>query len=163
MSEPGADGAPELDSEMSEPVGTVSPSFESNVRLTYNVVLDIVLLKICAVLYSQYEIIVGGGDGSLAVLVNADGPVRVSWNVPFAPGVSFVGPENAPFITPSGVIVTTVGSKATNVVSADGVPLDVPANTPPFNVGLVGEIVANAPAGDGDGLGAGTSVCVAVD
>jgi len=40
--------------------------------------------------------------------------------VPFAPGVSFVGPDNAPFISPAGVIVT-VGAEPTNVVSADSV------------------------------------------
>jgi hypothetical protein len=77
---------------------------------------------ICAVLYWYGGISVRGGGGSMDVLVNDPGAVRFSWNVPCAPGVSLVGPENAPFISPAGVIVTvTAGAEATNVVSADSV------------------------------------------
>src|SRR6266581_7883725 len=83
-------------------------------------------MVVCSMLYLSGGIWIGGGKyGDLTVLTTEPGAVRVSWNVPCAPGVSFVGPENAPFISPAGVIVTfTVGAEATNVVSADNVFAD---------------------------------------
>jgi len=112
-----ADGATTFDAEDKEP-GVVSPSFESNVRLTLNAVVVVVVLVVCAVLNLSGGIWIGGGSGRLTVFVNEPGAVRVSWNVPCAPGVSLEGPEIAPFISPAGVIVT-VGAEATNVGSVD--------------------------------------------
>jgi len=78
------------------------------------------LMIVSSMLYLSGGIWIGGGKyGDLAVFVTEPGAARVSWNVPCAPGVSFVGPESAPFISPAGVIVTvTAGAEATNVVNA---------------------------------------------
>jgi hypothetical protein len=78
-------------------------------------------MVVSSMLYISGGIWVGGGKyGDLTVFVNEPGAVRVSWNVPCALGVSFVGPESAPFISPAGVIVTfTAGAEANNVGSVD--------------------------------------------